>query len=145
MARGREGELAARAEAAAAELEEARRTAEEELERYRAREVLVEGQLAAEKQAREEDRERWKRESLELAQENDEAASALDYDREELEREMERAQVAHADEVSELEQARYPPYIAPILSPPYLHHISHVSPPGEIAPRGRDRCRGRRA
>ena len=47
--------------------------------------MLVEGQLAAEKQAREEDRERWKRESLELAQENEEAASALDYDREERE------------------------------------------------------------
>ena len=48
----------------------------------------MEAQLAAEKQGREDDRERWKRESLELAQENEEAASALDYDREEREREM---------------------------------------------------------
>lgn len=33
-------------------------------------------------------------------------ATALDYDREELEREMERSRMEHADEISDLEQAR---------------------------------------
>ena len=33
-------------------------------------------------------------------------ATALDYDREELEREMERSRTEHADEISDLEQAR---------------------------------------
>ena len=83
VARSDDIEHAAREEAAAAELVETRRAAAEELERYRAREVLVEEELAAEKQARkadqedmeqarEADREQWKRESLELVREGDE-------------------------------------------------------------------------
>ena len=99
VARSDDIEHAAREEAAAAELVETKRAAAEELERYRAREVLVEGQLAAEKQARkadqedsyhqgradiltmatlamdqarEADREQWKSESLELVREGDE-------------------------------------------------------------------------
>ena len=83
VARSDDIEHAAREEAAAAELVETRRAAAEELERYRAREVLVEEELAAEKQARkadqedmeqarEADREQWKSESLELVREGDE-------------------------------------------------------------------------
>ena len=60
------------AEASAAELVEAKREAKVELEKYQAREVLVEAQLAAEKQAREADQEQWKSESLELVREGDE-------------------------------------------------------------------------
>ena len=54
---------------------------------------------------------------------------------------MERAQVAHADEVSDLEQARYPPYISPTVSPPqYLPHISTISP--LYLPQARSRLEG---
>ena len=49
-----------------------KRAAKVELEKYQAREVLVEAQLAAEKQAREADQEQWKSESLELVREGDE-------------------------------------------------------------------------
>ena len=72
VARSDDVEHAAREEAAAAELVEAKREAKVELEKYQAREVLVEAQLAAEKQAREADQEQWKSESLELVREGDE-------------------------------------------------------------------------
>ena len=72
VARSDDVEHAAREEAAAAELVEAKRAAKVELEKYQAREVLVEAQLAAEKQAREADQEQWKSESLELVREGDE-------------------------------------------------------------------------